>query len=378
MNMLLVMLVLSGDGQHVKATIGDEVFAVYNHGEEWDKPFFAPVTAPGGLQILADELDTEPADEFAPGNTVLVVEDDAKLRVLDKTVGHAQRGETLRVSDVQLPWLYIPDRNGWIKSTDVVPHKSIITRQINLDPPKIKDRKHPLYYDHPHHKGVWVAVDEVHGIKFWNEDSPIRNQNVEIVKAKGDHKDPAIMKVTNHWMDRDGKPILEETTTIRIFPSRLMVYDIQFKALQEMSFGDTKEGLFGIRLPNSMREMVGGGHVVNADGVETTDKAWGRTSAWVDYSGTVGTQTFGATLMDHPDNFRPSRYHVRNYGLFSINPFGEAAYTSRSDDPQPAAPVALKPGETLDLRYGLFLHQGDAESGQVEQAYEQFLSADRD
>lgn len=371
MNALLVLLVLSGDGQHVKVTIGDEVFAVYNRGDEWDKPFFSPVTAAGGLDVLKDELDTEPADEFAPGNTVLVVEDEATLRVLDKDVGVAERGETLSVSDVQLPWLYVPDRNGWIKSTDVVPHKSIVTRPIMLDPPGIRDRKHPLYYDHPHHKGVWISVDEVHGIKFWNEDSPIRNQEVEIVKAKGN---PAIMRVTNHWMGRDDKPILEETTTIHIFANRLMAYQIRFKALQEMSFEDTKEGLLGIRLPNSMREMVGGGPVVNADGVETTGKLWGTTSAWIDYSGPVGTQTYGATLMDHPGNFRPSRYHVRDYGLFSISPFGEAAYTKGSGDPQEAKPVPLGPGETLSLEYALYIHRGDAREGQVAEAYELFLS----
>jgi hypothetical protein len=374
MKALLVLLVLSGDGQHVKATIGDEVFAVYNFGEEWNKPFFAPVTAPGGLQVLEEELDAEPADEFAPGSTVLVVEDEAPLRVLDQEVGKAARGETLTISDVRLPWLYVPDRNGWIKSTDVVPHKSIVTRQINLDPPAIKDRKHPQYYDHPHHKGIWVSVDEVHGIKFWNEESPIRNQNVEIVQAQGDEKSPAVMKVTNHWLGKDDKPILEETTTIRIFPSRLMVYDIQFKALQEMSFEDTKEGLFGIRLPNTMRELVGGGRVVNAEGVETTKETWGTTSPWIDYSGTVGTQTWGAALMDHPGNFRPSRYHVRDYGLFSINPFGEGAYTNGA---QEARPVPLGPGETLSLRYGLYIHQGDAQAGQVPQAFEQFLSVPR-
>src|SRR5690606_31285743 len=119
-------------------------------------------------------------------------------------------------------------------STDVVPHKSIVTRTIDLDPPKIRDRQHPLYYDHPHHKGIWISVDEIHEIKFWNEDSPIRNQKVELLEAKAD---PAVMRVTNHWLGRDEQPILEEQTTIRIFSNRLMAYDIQFKALQEFTFG---------------------------------------------------------------------------------------------------------------------------------------------
>src|SRR5690606_3463244 len=107
---------------------------------------------------------------------------------------------------------------------------------------------------------------------------------------------------------------------------------------------------------------------------ETTKATWGTTSPWIDYSGTVGTQTYGATLMDHPDNFRPSRYHVRDYGLFSINPFGESSYTGGKEE---AKPVALKPEETLSLRYGLYIHQGGAQAGKVPQAYEQFLSVSR-
>ncbi len=118
--------------------------------------------------------------------------------------------------------------------------------------------------DHPHHKGIWCSIDEVNGIKFWAEKGKIENHSVELVAASGN---PAKIKLVNHWLGDDGKPVIIETAVVGIFANRLIAYDGQFTAGEKpVTFHDTKEGMFGIRVADSMRELVGG-QITNAEGL---------------------------------------------------------------------------------------------------------------
>ena len=73
---------------------------------------------------------------------------------------------------------------------------TIITRPIN-DP----DDK-----DHPHHKGIWLAVDEVNEVKFWAEQGKILNKTLASTPATA--AGPAKLTLTNHWLVADGQPVL--------------------------------------------------------------------------------------------------------------------------------------------------------------------------
>jgi hypothetical protein len=225
--------------------------------------------------------------------------------------------------------------------------------------------------EHPHHKGIWVSIDEVNGLKHWAERAKI--VNIEATPSNSTEAgSPGVLKVVNHWLGEDGRPAVVEWTTIRIYPNRLMIYDINFHATDKGAvFEDTKEGLLGFRMAHSMRESEGG-KILAANGVEGSKDNWGRPNKWIDYYGPVEGKTVGVTLMDHPGNFRPSRYHVRNYGLFSISPFGDKAYTNGKE---PENPLHLKQGESVSLRYGIYFHEGDTEAGKVADVYHQFVSA---
>lgn len=223
--------------------------------------------------------------------------------------------------------------------------------------------------DHPHHKGVWCAIDEVNGIKFWAEEGRIRNVSVEIESAEGD---PARLKVENHWLDADLKPVLIEKVRVSLYASRLLVYDSRFVAGEKpVRFDDTKEGLFGIRLADTLREQAGG-RIVNSEGLKGEKECWGLESKWVDYFGEIEGKTYGVALFDHPANVRRSRYHVRGYGLFTLSPFGQSAYTYGK---LPADPLTLEPAAEFRLRYGLYVHDGDTQTGNVATRYDEFVKA---
>ena len=59
-------------------------------------------------------------------------------------------------------------------------------------------------------------------------------------------------------------------------------------------------------------------------------------------------------IFAHPDNFRPSWWHNRNYGAMVANAFGRKAMRQGE-----TSAVPIEPGETLRLRYGVYWHSSE-------------------
>ncbi|MCG6158599.1 DUF6807 domain-containing protein [Rubinisphaera margarita] len=255
------------------------------------------------------------------------------------------------------------------------PGKTLVVREqvFNKDGEQGNDAKTGM--GHFHHKGLWIAIDTVNeGLNYWHEGNRIENVSVKLRKLDPNSNKRvhgSVLEVVNHWLDADEKPLIKETSVYTITPDRIIACDLTLSAIDKsVTFGDTKEGLFAIRVAHALRGLSGG-EIVNADGAKGEKEAWGRTSPWVDYYGEVDGKTVGVSLFDDPKNFRPSRYHVRAYGLFAVNPFGESKYTNGENE---AAPVTLEPGDSLNLRYGLYVHDGDTKAADVAETYQKFVN----
>ena len=243
--------------------------------------------------------------------------------------------------------------------------------------------------DHFHQKSVWFchgdviptdktlkvksADKRVHGVDFWAEGG----NHGRIVCVKVDEPKENSVTTANEWQAADGELILTETRTITFHAlpaGYLFVLDIDLAASAGgVTFGDTKEGAMGVRVPDGVALAKGNGTVVSSDG--TTVKAgttktlpvWGKPADWHDYSSDKG----GIAVFDHPTNAHRANWHTRDYGLMAANPFGRGdsgfpAVKGRSDV------VKLAAGEHLKLTYGVYAHTGDAAGGKVAEAFAGF------
>lgn len=241
--------------------------------------------------------------------------------------------------------------------------------------------------DHVHQKSAWFCHGDVipegvkvvpssdkrvKGVDFWSEGKGHGIIACVDVSAKGN-----VLTTKNEWTDSAGTKIMDETRTITLTVvegGRLLAFDIVLTAsVCPITFGDTKEGSFGVRVNDQMKLAAKGekSALVNADGKSGESAVWGMLSDWCDYSGEVDGAVAGVAIFDDPRNPSRAAWHGRGYGLMAANPFGrgESGFPARKGT---SDLVKLAKGESLKLRYGLFLHAGDAKAGKVAEAFRAF------
>ena len=215
--------------------------------------------------------------------------------------------------------------------------------------------------DHLHHRGLWFSYDDVNGVKFWENDPSYKKGRIgKIVVKSVKWKDGAAGTLTAlmDWQDPDGKSLLSESREMTFSgDAKLRTVDtkITLTAATDVSLGDTKEGAFAIRLAEAFTEKRGM-KMTDSEGRAGMVNIWGKRAKWVDYQADLDGEKLGVAIMDHPGNPHfPTYWHARDYGMFSLNPFGQKSF-----DPSAAENITkLSKGQKLAFTWRLVIHPAE-------------------
>jgi len=257
--------------------------------------------------------------------------------------------------------------------------------------------------DHPHHIGIWLNHGKVNGLDFWNNSNQISpekrdrygtiyHQTIEEVTSKnGKGK----LRTTAHWKTPGNELLLKEQSTFLFtFTEGMRIIDRLTTLTAEaptVTFSDSKEGLFGIRvcrelelpLEGKTRLLSESGEVIEVGHPDNTlvtgnyrndtglegGGVWGTRSSWMKLSGNIDGETVSLIIIDHPGNQGyPTHWHARGYGLFAANPLGPSIFDKES---QPLN-FTLKQNESVTFKYRLVVAGSDLSDEQIEKLAENF------
>jgi hypothetical protein len=238
--------------------------------------------------------------------------------------------------------------------------------------------------DHPHHRSLWTAHGDIRvgnfdktGYDFWAEPKgkPLPRQVLARVIRTVNGPVFGQVEAEIEWQTPEGKRLFTEDRTYTFYcggrDERVIDQKNVFKfGDMDVMFADTKEGgLVSLRLAVTMDEIGVKqpaplhGRMVNSRGGATAKECWGKAAEWCDYVGPLAGETVGVAVFDHPRNFRhPTTWHIRDYGLYTANPFGLAAFTN---DKSKNGSHTWKKGETAEFNYRVLIHKGDTQASHV-------------
>lgn len=235
-------------------------------------------------------------------------------------------------------------------------------------------------HDHWHHESLWFTYGDVNGVDFWArreagrggaESGKIRHARFSRLESGRSGR----LEAEADWIAPDGRLLLKQKTlaVFRAGPAaRRIDLTIELTAQNEpVTFGDTKEGMLGLRVAPSLREDHTGAYL-NAEGLRKEAKVWGKRSSWVALHGQVQGENLTLAVFNHPVSVGfPTYWHARGYGLFAANPFGRRDFEKGAE----AMNYRLAPKQSATFRYRILIHAGSLSAEQLQQEFESFAAS---
>jgi hypothetical protein len=240
-------------------------------------------------------------------------------------------------------------------------------------------------HDEPHQRATYFAHGDINGYDFWGEaEFPRWSRHPastfgRTVFRKLDEMhggpDSGALRAEFDLVTPEGQVAAETQAYSFKGDEHARIIDCEFTLLANhgpVRIGDTKEGTFAIRVVKALDSPPG--RMVNSNSAVGEKAVWGKRADWVDFYGKVAAEDVGIAIFDNPRNLRhPTYWHARHYGLLAANPFGLKEFTH---DRHQDGSYAIASGESLLLRYRVFIHHGDFKQARVADAYRHYVAGE--
>ncbi len=203
------------------------------------------------------------------------------------------------------------------------------------------------------HPGIWLAYADMNGNDSWRLKAKVVHDR--FIDSPRNGVGDGSFQVRNKYLNEKGdKTVCEEMfrTHVWVRPTGyLLVIESEYSSLlHDVVFGDQEEMGLGVRVATPL-SVVKGGQIRDAEGRTNEQQIWGKSANWVDYSGLIDGAHAGIMVIPDPANFRPSRYHARDYGFVAANPFAIKSFRAGE-----ASRFVVKRFEYFKMRFAVLLH----------------------
>jgi Family of unknown function (DUF6807) len=246
------------------------------------------------------------------------------------------------------------------------------------------DQKTPSF--EPHQRPLYFSHGNIDGLNFWSEQAfdkyyhgysheAYGRMSLTKLESIAGGSDGGSLKARFNLLDPSGRIIAEEIQTFQFHgDDRTRTIDCEFVILANhgsVTFGDTKEGTFAVRLGAELSAPHD--HMINSNGAQGESAIWGKPADWVSYSGTVSGKPVGIVTFDGPKSFHhPTTWHARAYGLLAANPFGAREFTK---DPNKDGSWTVPEGESIKFQYRVVIYDGKFSPVQLAALYHAYSEA---